>query len=52
MLNDGAVTLMAWGNGAPDIFSSMAAVKSGEYQLALGGQLGEAAMHGIHVIRT
>ena len=35
-----AVTLMAWGNGAPDIFSSMAAVKSGEYQLALGGQLG------------
>jgi len=35
-----AVTLMAWGNGAPDIFSSMAAVKSGEYELALGGQLG------------
>lgn len=35
-----AVTLMAWGNGAPDIFSSMAAVKEGEYALALGGQLG------------
>ncbi len=31
---------MAWGNGAPDIFSSMAAVKSGDYQVALGGQLG------------
>jgi Ca2+/Na+ antiporter len=39
-LPSAAVTLMAWGNGAPDIFSSMAAVKEGEYALALGGQLG------------
>lgn len=44
------VTLMAWGNGAPDIFSSIAAVKNDEYLLALGGQLGAGMFIGTVVV--
>ena len=36
-----AVTLLALGNGAPDLVSSIAAVKAGKYHLALGGLLGK-----------
>ncbi len=36
-----AVTFLALGNGAPDISSSIAAISSGNYELALGALLGE-----------
>ena len=42
-LKDGsmyAVTFLALGNGAPDISSSIAAISSGNYELALGALLG------------
>lgn len=35
-----AVTFLALGNGAPDISSSIAAVRAGQYKLALGSLLG------------
>ena len=35
-----AVTFLALGNGAPDISSSIAAISSGNYELALGALLG------------
>ena len=36
-----AVTFLALGNGAPDISSSIAAISSGSYELALGALMGE-----------
>lgn len=36
-----AVTFLALGNGAPDISSSIAAVRAGQYKLALGSLLGK-----------
>jgi solute carrier family 24 (sodium/potassium/calcium exchanger), member 6 len=36
----GGVTLLALGNGAPDLSSSIAAVRSGNYPLALGALTG------------
>jgi len=36
----GGVTLLALGNGAPDLSSSIAAVRSGNYPLALGSLTG------------
>ena len=36
----GGVTLLALGNGAPDLSSSIAAVRSGNYSLALGALTG------------
>ena len=35
-----AVTFLALGNGAPDISASIAAVRAGQYKLALGSLLG------------
>ncbi|KAL0033740.1 hypothetical protein WJX77_003247 [Trebouxia sp. C0004] len=34
------VTFLALGNGAPDISSSIAAVRAGQYKMALGSLLG------------
>ena len=39
-----AVTLLALGNGAPDLSASIAAVRSGSYHLAVGSLLGELAL--------
>ena len=36
-----AVTFLALGNGAPDISSSIAAVRAGQYKMALGSLLGK-----------
>lgn len=36
-----AVTLLALGNGAPDLVSSIAFVKAGKYRVALSGLLGK-----------
>jgi sodium/potassium/calcium exchanger 6 len=38
-----SVTLMAFGNGAPDIFSTFASVQAGEYQQAFGQVVGATA---------
>lgn len=38
---DAAVTFLALGNGAPDISSSIAAVRAGQYKMALGSLLGK-----------
>ena len=38
-----AVTFLALGNGAPDISASIAAVRAGQYKMALGSLLGEHA---------
>ena len=38
-----AVTLLALGNGAPDLSASIAAVRSGSYHLAVGSLLGMIA---------
>lgn len=35
-----AVSFLALGNGAPDISASIAAISSGNYELALGALLG------------
>ena len=37
------VTLLAFGNGGPDVFSSLAAVKQGNFDLAIAGLLGGGA---------
>lgn len=37
---------MALGNGAPDLSSSVAAVRSGNYELALGAQIGSGTFVG------
>ena len=42
----GGVTLLAIGNGAPDLSSSIAAVRSGNYPLALGSLTGAAMFVG------
>lgn len=42
----GGVTLLALGNGAPDLSSSIAAVRSGNYPLALGSLTGGAMFVG------
>ena len=39
-----AVTFLALGNGAPDISSSIAAVRAGQYKMALGSLLGKLPM--------
>lgn len=36
-----AVTLLALGNGAPDLVSSMAFVRKGQYRIAISGLLGK-----------
>lgn len=41
-----AVTFLALGNGAPDLSSAVAAVRSGNYQLALGAQIGSGTFVG------
>ena len=44
-----AVTFLALGNGAPDISASIAAVRAGQYKMALGSLLGEhACFHHSH----
>jgi len=40
--NVAGVTFLALGNGAPDVFSSFAAVSSGSFDLGVGGVLGAA----------
>ena len=40
-VTDAAVTFLALGNGAPDISSSIAAVRAGQYKMALGSLLGK-----------
>ena len=37
-----AVTLLALGNGAPDLVSSIAFVRAGQYRVAISGLLGES----------
>jgi len=39
-----AVTFLALGNGAPDISSSIAAVRAGQYKMALGSLLGKTPL--------
>ncbi|CAN8015234.1 unnamed protein product, partial [Ixodes persulcatus] len=34
------VTLLAFGNGSPDIFSSLAGIRQGSYELVIGGLIG------------
>ena len=36
-----AVTLLALGNGAPDLVSSIAFVRAGQYRVAISGLLGK-----------
>ena len=42
----GGVTLLALGNGAPDLSSSVAAVRSGKFYLALGSAIGSVMFVG------
>ena len=45
-----AVTFLALGNGAPDISSSIAAIRAGNFEMALGALLGEQLLHpGLHI---
>uniref|UniRef100_A0A6B2KZB2 Sodium/calcium exchanger membrane region domain-containing protein n=1 Tax=Arcella intermedia TaxID=1963864 RepID=A0A6B2KZB2_9EUKA len=45
-----AVTLLAFGNGAPDIFSTYAAVQSGHYQQAFGQVVGASSFISLAII--
>lgn len=42
----GGVTLLALGNGAPDLSSTIAAVRSGDYKMALGSLTGASMFVG------
>ncbi|KAF8008794.1 hypothetical protein BT93_K2442 [Corymbia citriodora subsp. variegata] len=46
----GAVTLLALGNGSPDVFSSVAAVRSGQYRTGFGAILSAGAFVSAFVV--